>query len=148
AARLADVVRCPRIAGAKPVACRSGSSGVPKQSRRHSPVEEQSIFGFAAALHSGLVLSISLYDGRRTSRGRRLVETPVARRIFSRDLKRTPRARSTMSGARLYFGMPKEEQIVTEGTVTEVLPGTMFRVDLGGQRNVRAHISGTMRRHF
>ncbi len=26
--------------------------------------------------------------------------------------------------------MPKEEQIVTEGTVTQVLPGTMFRVDL------------------
>jgi translation initiation factor IF-1 len=50
--------------------------------------------------------------------------------------------------ARLYFGaMPKEEQIVTEGTVTEVLPGTMFRVDLG-QRNVLAHISGKMRKHF
>jgi translation initiation factor IF-1 len=43
--------------------------------------------------------------------------------------------------------MPKEEQIVTEGTVTEVLPGTMFRVDLG-QRNVLAHISGKMRKHF
>ena len=43
--------------------------------------------------------------------------------------------------------MPKEEQIVTEGTVTEVLPGTMFRVDLGG-RNVLAHISGKMRKHF
>jgi translation initiation factor IF-1 len=46
------------------------------------------------------------------------------------------------------FGMPKEGQIVTEGTVTEVLPGTMFRVDLGGQRNVLAHISGKMRKHF
>ena len=44
--------------------------------------------------------------------------------------------------------MPKEEQIVTEGTVTQVLPGTMFRVDLGGQRNVLAHISGKMRKHF
>src|SRR5437899_12145250 len=43
--------------------------------------------------------------------------------------------------------MPKEEQIVTEGTVTQVLPGTMFRVDLGGQRNVLAHISGKMRKH-
>ncbi len=43
--------------------------------------------------------------------------------------------------------MPKEEQIVTEGTVTQVLPGTMFRVDLG-QRNVLAHISGKMRKHF
>jgi translation initiation factor IF-1 len=44
--------------------------------------------------------------------------------------------------------VPKEEQIVTEGTVTQVLPGTMFRVDLPGQRNVLAHISGKMRKHF
>ena len=44
--------------------------------------------------------------------------------------------------------MPKEGQIVTEGTVTQVLPGTMFRVDLPGQRNVLAHISGKMRKHF
>jgi translation initiation factor IF-1 len=47
-----------------------------------------------------------------------------------------------------HFLMPKEEQIITEGTVTEVLPGTMFRVDLPGQRNVLAHISGKMRKHF
>ena len=48
-----------------------------------------------------------------------------------------------------YFSaVPKEEQIVTEGTVTQVLPGTMFRVDLPGQRNVLAHISGKMRKHF
>ena len=44
--------------------------------------------------------------------------------------------------------MPKEEQIVTEGTVTQVLPGTMFRVELPGQRTVLAHISGKMRLHF
>lgn len=44
--------------------------------------------------------------------------------------------------------MAKEEQIVTEGTVTQVLPGTMFRVDLPGRRNVLAHISGKMRKHF
>jgi translation initiation factor IF-1 len=44
--------------------------------------------------------------------------------------------------------VPKEDQIVTEGTVTQVLPGTMFRVDLPGQRNVLAHISGKMRKHF
>jgi len=37
---------------------------------------------------------------------------------------------------------------VMEGTVTQVLPGTMFRVDLAGQRNVLAHISGKMRKHF
>src|SRR5438552_226898 len=51
--------------------------------------------------------------------------------------------------SRIYFAaMPKEEQIVMEGTVTQVLPGTMFRVDLAGQRNVLAHISGKMRKHF
>src|SRR4029450_2029250 len=44
--------------------------------------------------------------------------------------------------------MSKEGQIVTEGTVTQVLPGTMFRGDLPGQRNVLAHISGKMRKHF
>jgi translation initiation factor IF-1 len=49
----------------------------------------------------------------------------------------------------IYFGaMPKEAPIVMDGTVTEVLPGTMFRVDLVGQRNVLAHISGKMRKHF
>ena len=46
------------------------------------------------------------------------------------------------------YYMSKEEQIITEGTVTQVLPGTMFRVDLPGQRNVLAHISGKMRKHF
>ena len=44
--------------------------------------------------------------------------------------------------------MAKEGQIVTEGTVTQVLPGTMFRVDLPGRHNVLAHISGKMRKHF
>ncbi len=52
------------------------------------------------------------------------------------------------SSAAMFRAMPKEEQIVTEGTVTQVLPGTMFRVDLPGQRNVLAHISGKMRKHF
>jgi translation initiation factor IF-1 len=40
----------------------------------------------------------------------------------------------------IFGAMPKEGQIITEGTVTQVLPGTMFRVDLSGQRNVLAHI--------
>lgn len=44
--------------------------------------------------------------------------------------------------------MPKADQITSEGTVTEVLPGTMFRVLLPGNRNVLAHISGKMRKHF
>ena len=57
-----------------------------------------------------------------------------------------------LSGPRLlpiiWIEMAKEGQIITEGTVTQVLPGTMFRVDLPGQRNVLAHISGKMRKHF
>ena len=58
-------------------------------------------------------------------------------------------ARLRVHHLQVYFGaMPKEEQIVMEGTVTQVLPGTMFRVDLAGQRNVLAHISGKMRKHF
>lgn len=44
--------------------------------------------------------------------------------------------------------MPKEEAIRLQGTVTDVLPGTMFRVDLPNGKNVLAHISGKMRRHF
>jgi translation initiation factor IF-1 len=47
-----------------------------------------------------------------------------------------------------FYSVPKEAQIITEGTVTQVLPGTMFRVDLAGPRNVLAHISGKMRKHF
>ena len=44
--------------------------------------------------------------------------------------------------------MSKEDAIASEGTVTEVLPGTMFRVALPNGRNVLAHISGKMRKHF
>ena len=58
-----------------------------------------------------------------------------------------PRVEGSVS-ANIFRAMAKEEQIVTEGTVTEVLPGTMFRVDLAGQRKVLAHISGKMRKHF
>ena len=37
---------------------------------------------------------------------------------------------------------------MTKGTVTEVLPGTMFRVSIGDNRTVLAHISGKMRKNF
>jgi len=36
--------------------------------------------------------------------------------------------------------MAKEEAITTEGVVVEVLPGTMFRVELGNGHVVLAHI--------
>ena len=44
--------------------------------------------------------------------------------------------------------MPKEEGIQIEGTVVEVLPGTMFRVKLPNGSSVLSHISGKMRKNF
>ncbi|MDD5198321.1 MAG: translation initiation factor IF-1 [Terrimicrobiaceae bacterium] len=44
--------------------------------------------------------------------------------------------------------MAKEEAIVSQGVVTDVLPGTMFHVKLANGHVVLAHISGKMRKHF
>jgi len=44
--------------------------------------------------------------------------------------------------------LAKEEPIEITGTVTQVLPGTMFRVALPNGHEVLAHISGKMRKHF
>ena len=44
--------------------------------------------------------------------------------------------------------MAKEEAVQMEGTVTETLPNTMFRVELENGHNVIAHISGKMRKHY
>jgi len=45
--------------------------------------------------------------------------------------------------------MPKKEEAVrVEGTVSEVLPNTMFKVELQNGHRVLAHISGKMRLHF
>ena len=44
--------------------------------------------------------------------------------------------------------MAKEEAIQMEGTVTETLPNTMFRVELENGHTVIAHISGKMREHY
>lgn len=44
--------------------------------------------------------------------------------------------------------MEKEEPIEIQGTVTQVLPGTMFRVALPNKHEVLAHISGKMRKNF
>jgi translation initiation factor IF-1 len=44
--------------------------------------------------------------------------------------------------------VPKEEPIQLQGTVTQVLPGTMFRVALPNGHEVLAHISGKMRKNF
>lgn len=42
----------------------------------------------------------------------------------------------------------KEAAIELEGTVTSVLAGTMFRVQLPNAHEVLAHISGKMRKRF
>ncbi|MBN2144009.1 MAG: translation initiation factor IF-1 [Candidatus Aureabacteria bacterium] len=44
--------------------------------------------------------------------------------------------------------MPKEEHLKLEGTVKELLPNTMFRVELENGHLVLAHISGKMRMNF
>ena len=44
--------------------------------------------------------------------------------------------------------MARKDAIEVEGTVVELLPNTMFRVDIPGERRVLAHISGEMRLHF
>jgi translation initiation factor IF-1 len=41
-----------------------------------------------------------------------------------------------------------EDHIKTEGKVTAVLAGTMFRVELENKHMVLAHISGKMRKRF
>ncbi|ALJ56683.1 Translation initiation factor IF-1 [Candidatus Xiphinematobacter sp. Idaho Grape] len=44
--------------------------------------------------------------------------------------------------------MSKENSIEVKGKVVELLPNTMFRVELEGGQRVLAHISGKMRLNF
>jgi len=44
--------------------------------------------------------------------------------------------------------MSKEDCIRTEAVVKDVLPGTMFRVQLANGHLLLAHISGKMRKNF
>ena len=48
----------------------------------------------------------------------------------------------------LVLPVAKEEPIELSGSVTQVLPGTMFRVVLPNGHEVLAHISGKMRKNF
>ena len=43
--------------------------------------------------------------------------------------------------------MAKEEPIEFNGTVTEVLPNAMFRVELENGHQILAHTAGKMRKH-
>ncbi len=44
--------------------------------------------------------------------------------------------------------MAKEDVIEMEGTITDTLPNTMFRVELENGHVIIAHISGKMRKHY
>jgi translation initiation factor IF-1 len=44
--------------------------------------------------------------------------------------------------------MSKDDVIRVEGVVKELLPNTMFRVELDNGHTILAHISGKMRMHF
>lgn len=42
----------------------------------------------------------------------------------------------------------KEDKLEVEGTITEALPGTQFKVDLGNGHEVLAYPSGKMRKYY
>ena len=44
--------------------------------------------------------------------------------------------------------MAKEEPLEFTGTVTEILPNAMFRVELANGHKVLAHVGGKMRLHY
>ena len=46
------------------------------------------------------------------------------------------------------FHMAKDEPIQLEGTITQVMPGTMFKVKLPNGHEVLANISGKMRKFY
>lgn len=46
------------------------------------------------------------------------------------------------------MGKKKEDKIETEGTVTEALPATQFRVELDNGYQILAYLSGKMRKYY
>ena len=42
----------------------------------------------------------------------------------------------------------KEEKIIMEGTITEALPGTQFKVELENGHEILAYLSGKMRKYY
>ena len=70
-----------------------------------------------------------------------------------KDAKLWPHLRDGLISNRIFgksrfLPVAKEESIVTEGVVVDVLPGTMFRLKLSNGHIVLAHISGKMRKNF
>ena len=74
---------------------------------------------------------------------------PVAQRVGSGKKVDYARSRHLSSpGTQSVNRVAKEEPIELTGAVTQVLPGTMFRVALPNGHEVLAHISGKMRKNF
>jgi translation initiation factor IF-1 len=48
----------------------------------------------------------------------------------------------------VYVAKQKEEALEVEGTVTQALANTRFRVEIDGGHEVIAHVAGKMRKHF
>jgi len=63
------------------------------------------------------------------------------------DKRQTPRLR-TLPFLRARIIMSQDKTIEIEGRITNVLPGTMFHVELDNKHTVLAHISGKMRKRF
>lgn len=75
--------------------------------------------------------------------------------VASRKLDRNPQESALAAPSALPPSAPAvslimavEEVIETEGKITSVLAGTMFRVELANKHSVLAHISGKMRKRF
>ena len=73
---------------------------------------------------------------------------PIRRVILVAGVKACPlMPDETLAG--MYRRDKRMEQLMNvEGTVTKVLPGTMFHVELPNKHQVLAHISGKMRKRF
>ena len=69
-------------------------------------------------------------SGRRPSQSRKFIDEETR-------AKREARA-----------GTVKEEALELEGTVTEALPNTMFKIELENGIEILGHISGKMRKHY
>lgn len=61
---------------------------------------------------------------------------------------RLPKHRMHTHALRGNHWMSKEDSIEMEGTITDTLPNTMFRVELDNGHVVTAHISGKMRKNY
>ena len=61
---------------------------------------------------------------------------------------RRTQMKRTLSGDGRPARQKKEKGIELEGTVLEVLPNCMFRVELQNGLKILAHVSGKMRMHF